>query len=88
MPDVLVRGLAQDVVDRLDRRAESEGRSRAEMLREALTAYADEVAEVEADRPVLTREAARRFGEAVKDLRDPAFRAALWNMPPESEIPT
>ncbi|ORW05696.1 type II toxin-antitoxin system VapB family antitoxin [Mycobacterium lacus] len=74
MPDVLIRGLSEAAVARIDADAAARGLSRNEYLRRRL----------EADRSPsatpahLTIEDLRRAAEAVKDLNNPQLMEAAW----------
>ncbi len=74
MADVLIRGLSEAAVARIDAEAASRGLSRNEFLRRRF----------EADRPPsspvgeLTIADLRRAAEAVSDLDDPQVMDAAW----------
>ena len=74
MADVLIRGLSEAAVARIDAEAASHGLSRNEFLRRRF----------EAERPPsslageLTIADLRRAAEAVKDLGDPQVMDAAW----------
>jgi hypothetical protein len=74
MADVLIRGLSEAAVARIDAEAASRGLSRNEFLRRRF----------EAERPPsspvgeLTMADLRRAAEAVKDLDDPQVMDAAW----------
>jgi len=74
MADVLIRGLSEAAVARIDAEAASRGLSRNEFLRRRF----------EAERPNsssagdLTMADLRRAAEAVKDLDDPQVMEAAW----------
>jgi hypothetical protein len=74
VPDVLIRGLSEAAVSRIDADAAAQGLSRNEYLRRRF----------EAERPAsvagrrLTVEDLRRAAEAAKDLDDPEVMEAAW----------
>ena len=72
MGDILLRGLPDDVVGGLDRRAARLGLSRAELIRRELTAVAA-VATSDVSVADLVR-----CGEVFGDLADPEVMDAAW----------
>lgn len=74
MPDVLIRGLSEAAVSRIDADAASQGLSRNEYLRRRFEA---ERSPSLAGRR-LTVEDLRRAAEAAKDLDDPEVMEAAW----------
>lgn len=70
--NVLIRGLSDEAVARIDRSAEELGLSRNEYLRRQL--------EVDAARPAvkITEENWRRSAEVLADLADPDIMADAW----------
>ncbi|MCT1921941.1 ribbon-helix-helix protein, CopG family [Brevibacterium luteolum] len=72
MPNVLIRGLSDEAVARIDRSAEELGLSRNEFLRRQL--------EVEPARPAvtITDEHWKRSAEILADLADPDIMADAW----------
>lgn len=70
--NVLIRGLSDEAVARIDRSAEELGLSRNEYLRRQL--------EVDATRPAvkITEENWRRSAEVLADLADPDIMADAW----------
>ncbi|WP_166348979.1 hypothetical protein [Phytoactinopolyspora limicola] len=72
MTNVLIRGLSDETVARIDRSAEELGLSRNEYLRRRL--------EGDAPRPVTktTEEDWKRSGEIFADLADPDVMADAW----------
>jgi hypothetical protein len=74
MPDVLIRGLSEAAVARIDVDAASVGLSRNEFLRRRLEAERSTAA----TGGQLTVEDLRRAAEAAKDLDDPQVMEAAW----------
>lgn len=72
MTNVLIRGLSDETVARIDRSAEELGLSRNEYLRRRL--------EGDAPRPMMktTEEDWKRSGEIFADLADPDVMADAW----------
>ncbi|WP_043845551.1 type II toxin-antitoxin system VapB family antitoxin [Crystallibacter crystallopoietes] len=72
MPNVLIRGLSDEAVARIDRSAEELGLSRNEYLRRQL--------EGDAPRPAakVTEESWKRSAEILADLADPDVMADAW----------
>jgi len=74
MPDVLIRGLSEAAIARIDADAAAQGLSRNEYLRRRF----------ESERSTATSGGAlsvadlRRAAEAAKDLDDPQVMAAAW----------
>lgn len=74
MPDVLIRGLSEAAVARIDADATAHGLSRNEYLRRKFEAErSPSTAGAQ-----LTVEDLRRAAEAAKDLDDPHVMAAAW----------
>ncbi|WP_041180389.1 hypothetical protein [Mycobacterium canetti] len=74
MPDVLIRGLSEAAVARIDADAAAHGLSRNEYLRRRFEAERSP-----ADAGVqLTIEHLRRAAEAAKDLDDPQVMETAW----------
>ena len=73
MPNILIRDLSQDAVDRIDAAAANLGLSRNEYLRRKL----EEGARPVGDRPV-TAEDWQRSAEVFADLADSAVMDAAW----------
>lgn len=71
--DILLRGLPDDVVEGLDRRAARLGVSRAELIRRELTAV------VAADGTEVAVADLIRCSAALADLADPEVMAAAWS---------
>lgn len=74
MPDVLIRGLTEAAVARIDADAAAQGLSRNEYLRRRLEAERSS----SATGGQLTIEGLRRAAEAAKDLNDPQVMEAAW----------
>ncbi len=72
MTNVLIRGLSDETVARIDQSAEALGLSRNEYLRRRL--------EGDTPRPVakVTAESWKRSAEVLADLDDPDIMAAAW----------
>ncbi|MGH8907240.1 MAG: type II toxin-antitoxin system VapB family antitoxin [Egibacteraceae bacterium] len=68
-----VRGLSQDVIDRLDAAAAAKGVSRNAYVVEVLTQHARQV------RPTVTRESFARAAELASDLGDKELMRAAWS---------
>ena len=72
MPNILIRGLSDETIERIDAEARHLGLSRNEFLRRKL----------EHDKPreavVLTQEHWKRSAEVFKDLGDPEVMAEAW----------
>lgn len=73
MPNILVRDLSQEAVDRIDATAASLGLSRNEYLRRKF----EENISPASDRTVTTEDW-QRSAEAFADLADPAVMEAAW----------
>jgi hypothetical protein len=73
MPNILIRDLSQEAVDRIDTAAANLGLSRNEYLRRKL----EEGASPAGERAV-TDEDWQRSAEAFADLADPAVMDAAW----------
>ncbi len=73
MADILVRGLSDTAVARIDTAAAAQGLSRNEYLRRRF-----EVERTTGDRGQLTVADLRRAAEAAKDLDDPMVVEAAW----------
>jgi hypothetical protein len=73
MPNVLIRDLSQEAVDRIDAEAAGQGLSRNEYLRRKL----EEGTRPTADRTV-TSEDWQRSAEVFADLADPAVMDTAW----------
>ena len=74
MPDVLIRGLSEAAVARIDSDAAARGLSRNEYLRRRLESERSATA----TSGQLTIEDLRRAAEAAKDLDDPQVMEAAW----------
>lgn len=74
MPDVLIRGLSEAAVARIDADATAQGLSRNEYLRRRFEAERSSSATA----GQLTIEDLRRAAEAAKDLNDPKVMEAAW----------
>lgn len=74
MPDVLIRGLSEAAVARIDADAAALGLSRNEYLRRRLEAERSP----SATGGQLTIEDLRRAAEAARDLNDPQVMEAAW----------
>lgn len=74
MPDVLIRGLSEAAITRIDADAAAQGLSRNEYLRRRFEAERSALAT--AGR--LSIEDLRRAAEAASDLDDPQVMAAAW----------
>lgn len=74
MPDVLIRGLSETAVARIDSDAAARGLSRNEYLRRRLESERSATAAS----GQLTIEDLRRAAEAAKDLDDPQVMEAAW----------
>jgi hypothetical protein len=74
MPDVLIRGLSEAAVARIDADAAGVGLSRNEFLRRRLEAERSTAATGRQ----LTVDDLRRAAEAAKDLDDPQVMEAAW----------
>ena len=73
MPDVLIRGLSEAAIGRIDAAAAAHGLSRNEYLRRRLEAERSSSSERQ-----LTIEDLRRAAEAAKDLGDPKVVEDAW----------
>lgn len=73
MSDILVRGVEDETVAEIDRRAESQGLSRAEYLRRRLNA------EYRVARVAVTAAHWNRFHSATVDLDDPEVMGEAWS---------
>ena len=74
MPDVLIRGLSEAAIARIDADAAATGLSRNEYLRRRFEAERSP----SASGGRLTVEDLRRAADAAKDLDDPQVMAAAW----------
>ena len=74
MADVLIRGLSEAAVARIDADAAAQGLSRNEYLRRRFEA--ERSASTEGRQ--LSMDDLRRAGEAAKDLDDPKVMGAAW----------
>ena len=72
MTNVLIRGLSDETVARIDRRAEELGLSRNEYLRRQLEGDAPRSA------AKVTEESWKRSAEVLADLADPDVMADAW----------
>lgn len=72
MPSVLIRGLSEEAVARIDAAAGALGLSRNEYLRRQLESAPSGSA------PELTMSDLRRAAEAARDLLDPEVMGAAW----------
>lgn len=72
MPNVLIRGLSDAAVERIDAEASKSGLSRNEFLRRKLEGDSPRSAEATTD------ENWRRAGEIFADLADPDVMAGAW----------
>jgi hypothetical protein len=70
--DLLIRDLPDEVIVRIDQKAERLGISRAEYLRRHLTGVSIESA------GRVTRQSLETFGEAFGDLADPEVMDQAW----------
>jgi hypothetical protein len=68
-----IRGLAPDVVDKLDAAAEAEGSSRNAYIVKVLTEHARRV------RPAVTEDSLRRAANLAADLGDEDVLRAAWS---------
>lgn len=73
MPNILVRDLSQEAVDRIDAAAANLGLSRNEYLRRKF-----EESSVPTSERVITAEDWQRSAEVFADLADPAVMGAAW----------
>ena len=73
MPDVLIRGLTTDAIERIDAEADALGLSRNEYLRRKL-----EPAAPSANAVRLSVADLRRAAEAASDLLDPRVMDSAW----------
>ena len=73
MPDILIRDLSQEVVDRIDAAAANLGLSRNEYLRRKIEEGVTPVG-----RQPVTDEDWERSAEAFADLADPAVMDSAW----------
>ncbi|WP_117212996.1 hypothetical protein [Allorhizocola rhizosphaerae] len=73
MPNILVRDLSQEAVDRIDSAAANLGLSRNEYLRRKLEEGASPAGE-----RTITDEDWRRSAEVFADLADPTVMEAAW----------
>lgn len=71
MPDVLIRGLSDAAVARIDAEAASQGLSRNEYLRRRFESERSATGK-------LTVQDLRRAAEAAKDLNDPQVMESAW----------
>lgn len=72
MTDVLIRGLSDETITRIDRNAKSLGLSRNEYLRRQLEEGSPRSSEK------TTEEDWKRVGEVFADLADPEIMAGAW----------
>ncbi len=72
MTDILIRGLSEAAVSRIDAEAESQGLSRNELLRRRLEG------EVSSANVVITAYDWSRSASVFGDLDDPSVMAAAW----------
>lgn len=72
MTDILIRGLSEAAVSRIDAEAESQGLSRNELLRRRLEG------EVSSANVVITADDWSRSASVFGDLDDPSVMAAAW----------
>jgi hypothetical protein len=73
MPNILVRDLSQEAIDRIDAAAASLGLSRNEYLRRKFEENIDPAGE-----RTVTAEDWQRSAEAFADLADPTVMGAAW----------
>jgi hypothetical protein len=73
MPNILIRDLSQDAVDRIDAAASDLGLSRNEYLRRKLEGATGPAAE-----RAVTAEDWQRSAEAFADLADPTVMETAW----------
>jgi hypothetical protein len=73
MPNILIRDLSQEAVDRIDAAAANLGLSRNEYLRRKL-----EVGAAPTGERTVTAEDWQRSAEAFADLADPTVMGAAW----------
>jgi len=73
MPNILIRDLSQEAVDRIDAAAANLGLSRNEYLRRRL-----EEGAIPADTPAVTADDWRRSAEVFADLADPEVMETAW----------
>ena len=73
MPNILIRDLSQEAVDRIDAAAANLGLSRNEYLRRKLEESTKPAGEQE-----ITDEDWQRSGETFADLADPTVMDAAW----------
>lgn len=74
MPNILIRDLSEEAIERIDAKATHLGLSRNEYLRRQLEAESAS----ESERPLLTRADLVRAAEAARDLNDPEIMAGAW----------
>lgn len=75
MTDILIRGLSDDAVARIEERASALGLSRNEYLRRHLNTLTGVAIDHEVD---VTLDDLRRASAAARDLDDPDVMAAAW----------
>lgn len=73
MADVLIRGLSDESVAKIDQAARERGLSRNEFLRRQLSEQ-----DVQTSRPRLTREDLLRAASASEDLLDDEIMSGAW----------
>jgi hypothetical protein len=73
MPNILIRDLSQDAIDRIDAAAANLGLSRNEYLRRRL-----EERTTPPEAPTITADDWRRSAEVFADLADPEVMEAAW----------
>ena len=73
MADVLIRGLSEESVAKIDQAARERGLSRNEFLRRQLSEQ-----DVQISRPRLTREDLLRAASASEDLLDDEIMSGAW----------
>ena len=74
MPNILIRDLSQEAIDRIDNAAANLGLSRNEYLRRKL----EENTNPASDGRTITDEDWQRSAEVFADLADPAIMDAAW----------
>ncbi len=74
MPDVLIRGLSEAAVARIDTEAAAQGLSRNEYLRRRFEAERSQAA----PKGQLTVDDLRRAAEAAEDLNNPRVMETAW----------
>ena len=81
VPDILIRGLPEDVVAALDTAAQRRGISRNEYLSRVL---ANEARISSGSKGKVTIEDLRRFSETFADALDPEIMKGAWHHPERS----